>query len=408
MAADALSRLSLTIPPPALSKTPSPQTRMSNFRYVQDGRDTRIYDSAGTLLNKHDDLWFADGSIIMQAESTLFRVHKSYLSRHSVLFKDIFMLPQPPRSRSRSVGSEVLDSAVLEELESCPVVFLHDKAQDVTVFLRALYDGCDWGNNNRADFEVVSGILRLATKYIVDSLREKALKHISTAWPSTLKGWDAREDVGRAFEMETSTSSGHFYPSPIAVINLAREVDAPSLLSSAFYDLCRYTYSQIYEPVEDEPLHQSPDASPLSSLDMRRLSLGKEAAQHSITNLIQHLGHAQTAQRQVSHLRKNSIHAICLSAAACRKDFVELTQLATQHYLFDRERGHCDPLYVSEEIGQLKSADISECKACARALESWAARERQKIWQMIPVWFKIEIPLDTPISPASPTTTTSL
>jgi hypothetical protein len=179
-----------------------------------------------------------------------------------------------------------------------------------------------------------------------------------------------------------------------AVINLAREVNAPDLLPAAFYDLCRYSYSQIYEPTEDEPLYQPTPSPTLLPLDMQRLSLGKEAAQHNITALIQTMGHAQTHIRAQTHthVRKTSSGGICVSAAACRKDFSELVDLATQHYLFDRERGHCDPLYVSEELGQLKSAEFSECKACARSLEAWAAREREKMWRMIPLWFRLESP----------------
>ena len=69
---------------------------------------------------------------------------------------------------------------------------------------------------------------------------------------------------------------------------------------------------------------------------------------------------------------------------------MELVDLATQHYLFDRERGCGDPLYVAEELGQLKSAEFSECKACAKSLESWAGREREKMWKMVPHWFRLE------------------
>ena len=124
--------------------------------------------------------------------------------------------------------------------------------------------------------------------------------------------------------------------------------------------------------------------------DMQRLCLGKEAMQHTITTLIQNMGvgnHIRQQSTAHSHFRKASM---CLSAAACRKDFMELVDLATQHYLFDRERGYGDPLYVAEELGQLKSAEFSECKACAKLLESWAAREREKIWKMIPHWFRLD------------------
>ncbi|KAJ7668367.1 hypothetical protein B0H17DRAFT_990130 [Mycena rosella] len=383
--------------PPSL-KSPV-ETRLANFRYLRSGSNTLILDpETGQELQRHA-LWLVDGSVICQAERTLFKVHVSQLSRHSALFRDIFTLPQPSRPRSLS-GGDTLDDldtrAMLEECENCPVVFLHDKAEDVASFLAALYDGPNFGTNDRDDFRAVAGILRLSTKYIVDSLRAKALAHLCIAWPSTLKGWDAREDLGRSFEMETSTSAGHFYPSPIDVINLAREVDAPCLLPSAFYDLCRYSYSQIYEPTEDEPLYQPTPTPTLLPIDMQRLSLGKEAAHHNITALIQTMGHAQTHIRAQTHthIRKSSTGGICVSAAACRKDFSELVDLATQHYLFDRERGHCDPLYVSEELGQLKSAEFSECKACARSLETWAAREREKMWRMIPLWFRLESPSD--------------
>lgn len=71
------------------------------------------------------------------------------------------------------------------------------------------------GNNDRQDFRIISGILRLSTKYIIDSLRSKALDHLSIAWPATLQGWDAREDASRAYELETGVPRGHMYPSPI-------------------------------------------------------------------------------------------------------------------------------------------------------------------------------------------------
>ncbi|KAJ7281604.1 hypothetical protein C8J57DRAFT_78974 [Mycena rebaudengoi] len=389
--------------PPSLKSPSEPQ--LGNFRYVRSGADVLAIDpETGHELQRHADLWFADGSVLCQAENTLFRVHVSQLSRHSALFRDIFTLPQPSRPEALPSFDTLEDSrVVLEDCENCPVVFLHDKAEDVASLLAALYDGPNFGNNDQEDFRIVSGILRLSTKYIVDSLRSKALAHICLAWPSTLKAWDAREDVARAFEMETATTGGHFYPSPIAVINLAREVNAPCLLPAAFYDLCRYSYSQIYEPTEEDPLFHSNQSHSLLPLDMQRLALGKEAAQHNITALIQTMGHAQTHIRHAqttTHVRKSSSGAICVSAAACRKDFSELVDLATQHYLFDRERGCCDPLYVAEELGQLKSAEFSECKACARSLEAWAAREREKMWKMIPLWFRLESPAD--LSPGSP------
>lgn len=85
-------------------------------------------------LTRHTDLWFPDGSVICQAETTLFRVHISQLARHSLCFRDMFSLPQP-KSTSASNTLHHDDS------ENCPVVHLHDTAEDVGNLLTALYDG---------------------------------------------------------------------------------------------------------------------------------------------------------------------------------------------------------------------------------------------------------------------------
>jgi hypothetical protein len=158
----------------------------------------------------------------------------------------------------------------------------------------------------------------------------------------------------------------------------------------------------MFEPTEEDPTFRplTPPPSLLSIQDMQRLCLGKEAGQHTITSLIIAMGNSQyirptqLATHGSSHIRKSSTSGVCVSAAACRKDFSELVDLATQHYLFDRERGYCDPLYVAEELGQLKSAEFSECKSCARSLEAWAAKERDKIWKSIPSWFRLESPAE--------------
>jgi len=312
----------------------------------------------------------------------LFRVHISQLARHSLCFQDMFMLPQPECSKSEA--SMLVDEGRFSGPRMIPIVYLYDKAEDVGNLLTALYDGPNFGNNDPDDFQIVSGILRLATKYLIDSLRAKALAHLHIAWPLDLKAWDAREDTLRNYEVD-GFSRGQRYPHPFALINLAREIDAPSLLPSAFYDISRLSFTQIFETNDDESVR-------LSMADMQRLCLGKEAMQHTITTLIRNMGVGNYIRQHStahSHFRKAS--SMCLSAAACRKDIMELVDLATQHYLFDRERGYEDPLYVAEELGQLKSAEFSECKACAKLLESWAAREREKIWKLIPHWFRLDI-----------------
>ncbi|KAJ3985974.1 hypothetical protein F5890DRAFT_1408273 [Lentinula detonsa] len=403
----------------------------SSMHSNQDNNPATLFDpQTGVELHRHPDLWFDDGSVICRAEFILFRIHISQLCRHSSFFRDMFSIGDHSHS---VLGSSIHSKGGPNDFENCPLIELHDKAEDVGNLFAALYDGPHFGNNDQDDFRVVSGVLRLATKYLVDHLREKAIAHLNIAWPSTLKGWDAREDLARAYEIETGTSGARLYPSPLAVINLAREVDVLTLLPSAFFDLSRYTYSQIFDPCVQDPLYypsnhisQSPSPSPTSPLpsiclslsDTQRLSLGKEASQYAITSLIQSMSNSQSirncglqSQSAFSlthplthsytsslsgsmhqsghyHHHRSSSSAICISAAACRKDFSELVDLATKHYLFDRERGYSDPLYMADEIGGLKS-EASECKACARSLETWAMRERERVWRLIPTWFRL-------------------
>jgi hypothetical protein len=362
-------------------------------------------DNALPEPSKHPDLWFCDGSIILRAEDTLFRVHKSQLARHSPFFRDLFSLPQPSADNTTSSptvvanGNAPLQIDTTNEIEGCPVLRLYDTAEDVENLLMALYDGPNFGKNDPADFRMVSGILRLSTKYLVDSLRTKALVHLSRAWPTSLKGWDAREDLARADEMQSGLGMSNIYPSPADVIILAREINAPSLLPSAFYDLSRYHYTQLFE--QDDESGPSIAHLPLSNADLQRLGLGKEASQHAITTLIRSMG---------SHSHPLLLGHHAQSHRSCRRDFSELVALATQHYLFDRERGCTDPLYVAEELGQplydfgqasgaddarfgepRRSAEVSECEACARALAMWTTRERERMWKMIPLWFRLDV-----------------
>ena len=258
---------------------------------------------------RHPDLWFSDGSVVLKAETTLFRVHMSILSRHSIFFRDMFTLPQPPQQAQDDV------------VEGCPVVSLQDSADDLASLLVAIYDGTSFGDNGRDDFKVVAGILRLSSKYMVDSLRTKALAHLTEAWPPTLKGWDLREDRARTYEQDTGHGRGQLYPSPIVsfihffqarrecdrlsvqeVINLAREINAPSLLPAAFYDLSRYHYTQIFEPLDEDPLYpRDPRHGQLSPQDMQKLALGKESSSRFITSLIQSM--SEFHQRKVQILR---------------------------------------------------------------------------------------------------------
>lgn len=78
---------------------------------------------------RSSEYWFSDGSIILQAEYTMFRVHLSVLARHSEVFKDISSVPQP-------TGDPLQDAVI----DGCPVIPVSDSARDIEALLSLLYD----------------------------------------------------------------------------------------------------------------------------------------------------------------------------------------------------------------------------------------------------------------------------
>lgn len=83
------------------------------------------HDSTTTPI-PHTEFWLHDGSIVLQVQGTLFKVHQTILANHSEVFSDLFSLPQ-------SDGDEG------ERMDGCHVVHLHDTAEDFADLLKAIY-----------------------------------------------------------------------------------------------------------------------------------------------------------------------------------------------------------------------------------------------------------------------------
>ncbi|KAJ7778672.1 hypothetical protein DFH07DRAFT_910993 [Mycena maculata] len=167
------------------------------------------------------DVWFEDGNCIIEAEDYQFCLLKSFLTKRSPIFQDTFSMPQPEDA---------------ECVNGLPVLHIHDSAADAAHFFKAIFDSefdllaLPRGGPAPTSFEKVAAILRLSTKYEVEYLR--ALQHLSLAYPISLPLWKA---------CETSLTTFPVFPSALATINLAREVDCTWVLPTALYDYCKFT-----------------------------------------------------------------------------------------------------------------------------------------------------------------------
>ncbi|KAJ7159637.1 hypothetical protein C8R46DRAFT_906332 [Mycena filopes] len=170
-------------------------------------------------LNRAEGLWFEDCGLIIQAETTIFRVSRDFLAFHSPVFKDMLSLPPPTDA---------------DMMDGCPFVLLPDTAEDVAVFLKALihYDFFE-PYPAATTLSILTGVLRMSHKYEVDALRKRGLAHISALHPTTLSEYLSLEADTTSWVDKLYQEGGRS-----SIIILARQLSIDWILPVAFYRNC--------------------------------------------------------------------------------------------------------------------------------------------------------------------------
>ena len=382
-------------------------------------------DVSREILPKHlvrSDFWFRDGNIVIIAGSAAFKVHRGQLERHSEFFSDLFSIPQP-------IKQDLIDGCSYVELPDCP--------SDVFYFLSALYDGLYESfflhsnliilisshrylqNPFASGFPALSAVLRLSTKYFVEHLRQHCLARLNADWPSTLCGWDLKE-------RGATDEYGRYLPRlpPISVIELALDMNLPSILSAALYDLSRYGPSKIMlgtysPPTAFELLLNQICGSPLPISKPARLSRdmlcrvlrGREASQRFIATFIaRDLNRRPPApgclNRKDDDDNNNKI--IDSISHPCRESFyfIMLNILRSVGGIAANGRD-ADPLFtLIQATEMLFRTDFSDgqrqcglrlCQPCKADFAISAAKAREEVWSLLPKWFGL-VETETKIS----------
>ncbi|KAH9932290.1 uncharacterized protein B0H18DRAFT_52707 [Fomitopsis serialis] len=194
-------------------------------------------------LVKDKEAWFYDGNIDIVAEGIAFRVHRSVLSLHSDLFRDMLSIPQ---AQDAGTSSDV------------PAVDVTDSADDMRHLLLTLYhNNKHFKPDKKVDFEVVNTLVHIAHKYQVQNVLDEAMSRIKALFPGTMHALIKVLDeypAGHTMKYEdTKTNS-------LRVIEIARLVGDTSLLRPAYYRLCQHVRRG--GPEVDESLK---DSDPLSA-----------------------------------------------------------------------------------------------------------------------------------------------
>ncbi|KAJ6529617.1 hypothetical protein B0H19DRAFT_1082732 [Mycena capillaripes] len=184
-----------------------------------------------TLPALRSAIWYSDGSVVLQAETTQFRVHASILAAGSSVFKDMFEVAQAPNN---------VDSQV----DGCPLVQLYDdKPQDVEFVLLALYDW-KFFQSAKKEFAQVAAMWRFGKKYEFDEIRDDALRRLEYIFPSSLEIFQARFYPSAGIPV-LSGAPIRYYPGLVFdAINLARATNMLSILPAALARACSTSESQ--------------------------------------------------------------------------------------------------------------------------------------------------------------------
>ncbi|KAF7351131.1 BTB domain-containing protein [Mycena sanguinolenta] len=166
------------------------------------------------------NIWYNDGSVVLQSENTQFRVHWSILSQHSPFFRDLERLPQPPNQPTA---------------DGCPIVELSDSAENVEYLLKALYDPHFLGQTTLT-LAAVGALIQLGRKYDFQTLCESAVERIKFENPTTLEEYDALfAFASNGARTYTPTRITYCYGFAFAMLTLVRENNILSALPVAYY-----------------------------------------------------------------------------------------------------------------------------------------------------------------------------
>ncbi|KAF7984444.1 hypothetical protein HWV62_14526 [Athelia sp. TMB] len=296
----------------------------SNSKRKRDDTDT-------PLAVTRSDLWLEDGNIVLQAEDTQFKVHRSMLSRHSSVFRDMFMVPQPP-----ILNADVVDG--------CAVVELSDSAEDLTHALRALYDRCYMGLAESAPLSVVASFLRIGRKYDILDLQAEGKRRLFAKAPVTLAEYTSQP----VWQFETPIESWFM------ILDLAREFEVQSVLPIAMYESCRTLLGFDY----DEKVTAG-------------LSLGSQLECYRRINKLIHMSNTITYEWCSA-----GAHASCQAREACQIARNKVLQNLARAVLNLEGLRTWDGLWAN-----------GLCWVCSSQAQHQHARSRQLFWSDLPIWF---------------------
>ncbi|KAJ3796000.1 hypothetical protein GGU11DRAFT_173187 [Lentinula aff. detonsa] len=119
-----------------------------------------------SISKKHPRFYFSDGNVVFRIEDTLYRIHRYFFQRDSLVFEAMFSLPVPVGERPEG------------EAEDRPIRLDGVECRDFDHLLSLMYPK-DFGSYELSTIEDWKSVLKLATQWDFDSMRKLAIKHLA-------------------------------------------------------------------------------------------------------------------------------------------------------------------------------------------------------------------------------------
>ncbi|KAJ7287174.1 hypothetical protein C8J57DRAFT_1460590 [Mycena rebaudengoi] len=287
-----------------------------------------------TLITR-STIWYKDGSVVLQAQATQFRVHWGVLSKNSPFFRDLQDLPQPPDQ---------------DTIEGCPVIQIPDSSVDFEHLLETLYDPVLL-TKKALPFPFIAAYVRLGRKYDFKELLDVAVKRLILDYPSSLEEYDS------PLQSRNNRTITPYPGISFDIITLTRENSLYLILPCAYYCAAIEPQASIFDGI---PRGDNSSAV-LSPMDQKNVVLGR-------ANIICAQFHRDNT---LGWLIEGTISESCRSATACARIRGKVLR-----------RGTSTLLAFSKMI-----SPSSLCSTCEQDFQPSITTGRQKMWDALPTYF---------------------
>ncbi|EPQ50016.1 hypothetical protein GLOTRDRAFT_51192 [Gloeophyllum trabeum ATCC 11539] len=272
--------------------------------------------------------------IVIKAEDKVFRVYSDLLSRQSSIFRDMLAMPQ---------------SDEVEKIDGHPYVEVQDSASDMEMFLNTLQGVRDWETERVSYPAFLSAVVRLSIKYDVPALRRRAVRHLTSIWPTELEGWKLEHT-------ESRRETGSY------IFKIVRECDLRALLPSAFYIHCEINdNASLPSPISEDPA----DITRCAFDRQRIMDRWRRLVYETISEECPSYSWTSCQQARLAWFTGNSLPRLLFDGSKAWHDYLSVP---TGEWLRD--------------VGDL-------CSDCQAALRQRVDRTKKRVWSDLPVFFHL-------------------